>query len=625
MITPDDTDDDTLAPFWLLPALRNIVMTKDLKAVTAAAKTAAPYVLRGDIQRVDAVDHIRRYAGNGGLVDAHGEDTILKTIGAELPDVPPPEPKKETELERQKKLMAAQQQLAAMQRRLPRSLLGGDNLYVASDDYQIHGFKEPDLEIADLTDAAANLSSHDRDALDVASKPKPKGKKPAPLSAKPAAPPALASTEGRPSATTKFSLKPLPFETKDTKRKGAGIVPSLLNTIKAVSDLGVSCRYDVFHDKLIVGAHDLSLDNIADVCLMVRTKIAQHFAFEPSQDTIEAAVRRLCLEHRFDPVVDYLDSLKWDGINRLDTMMPVYFKTENEPLNCAIGRKMMIAAVRRAKKPGCKFDYIVVMDISEQGKKKSTAIEVLAGSENFSDMGILDANEKTQMELIQGVWLYEIGELSGMGRADVNRVKMFASRKVDRARPAYGKVRVDRPRRCIFIGSTNDDEYLKDTTGNRRIWPITPGDIDVEALTRDRNQLWAEAVTIEATGEELPIPEKLWPDMAARQASRLTSHPWEDRLQGLTHKVTMLVSTSSSPDIGAGKYATLLNADGKEELRASSDWILTDQLQIPPDRLNEGQANTLKAVMRKLGWTGPSKMRIGEGAPSVRGYKKPHN
>jgi hypothetical protein len=172
MITPDDTDDD-LAPFWLLPALRNIVMTKDLKAVTAAAKTAAPYVLRGDIQRADAVDHIRRYAGNCGLVDAHGEDTVLKTIGAELPQAPPP-PKKETELERQIKATAAQQQWAAMQRNLPRSFLSGDNLYVASDDYQIHGFKEPDLEIADLTDAAASLTAKGRDALDVASKPKPK-------------------------------------------------------------------------------------------------------------------------------------------------------------------------------------------------------------------------------------------------------------------------------------------------------------------------------------------------------------------------------------------------------------------------------------------------------------------
>ena len=113
-------------------------------------------------------------------------------------------------------------------------------------------------------------------------------------------------------------------------------------------------------------------------------------------------------------------------------MLPVYFKAEENPLNRAIGRKMMVAAVRRVMKPGCKFDYIVVMDTSEQGKKKSTAVEVLAGSDNFSDAGILDCDEKTRDGIDQGVWIYEIGELSGIGRADVNNVKMFASRKVDR-------------------------------------------------------------------------------------------------------------------------------------------------------------------------------------------------
>ena len=184
-----------------------------------------------------------------------------------------------------------------------------------------------------------------------------------------------------------------------------------------------------------------------------------------------------------------------------------------------------------------------------------------------------------------------------MGRADVNKVKMFASRKVDRARPAYGRHRIDRPRRCIFIGSTNDDEYLKDTTGNRRFWPFTPGDIDVEALRRDRDQLWAEAVSIEASGEELFIPEELWPEVQERQQSRMSSHPWEDRLLNLTaiHGATVLRVTNES---------------GEEEWRVGSDYILTTLLNIPVDRLNEGHAKTLKGVMRKLGWTGPTKLRI---------------
>jgi predicted P-loop ATPase len=184
---------------------------------------------------------------------------------------------------------------------------------------------------------------------------------------------------------------------------------------------------------------------------------------------------------------------------------------------------------------------------------------------------------------------------------------MFASRKVDRARPAYGRHRIDRPRRCIFIGSTNDDEYLKDTTGNRRFWPFTPGDIDVEALRRDRDQLWAEAVSIEAGGEELFIPEELWPEAQERQQSRMSSHPWEDRLLNLTaiHGATVVRVTNES---------------GEEEWRVGSDYIFTSLLSIPVDRLNEGHAKTLKGVMRKLGWTGPTKLRVG--GTAVRGYRK---
>ena len=117
-----------------------------------------------------------------------------------------------------------------------------------------------------------------------------------------------------------------------------------------------------------------------------------------------------------------------------------------------------------------------------------------------------------------------------MHKADINNLKSFASRQVDRARPAYGRARVDRPRRCIFIGTTNDPEYLQDPTGNRRFWPFTPGKIDLEAVRRDRDQLWAEAAAAEVNGEVLTIPEALWPEVETRQQSRLLSDPWEEKL-----------------------------------------------------------------------------------------------
>jgi hypothetical protein len=412
----------------------------------------------------------------------------------------------------------------------------------------------------------------------------------------------------KPQHLSPFALRPpTHFETKLSRRKSSDeVLSTFQNTLKAINELGVECRLDIFHDRFVINHSTLAtMENIDDACLLFRHEIAGRFGFEPSKDTMFDALRRTCLEHRFDPVLDYLSSVKWDGKPRLDTMLTVYFRAEDNPLNRAIGRKMMIAAVRRVMKPGCKFDYIVVMDNSAQGKGKSTAIEILAGSNNFSDSGLLDLPEQKQMEQIQGVWLYELGELAGLRRAEIERVKSFASRKTDRARPVYGKARVDRPRRCIFIGTTNDVEYLKDTTGNRRFWPFTPGDIDLVALKRDRDQLWAEAVVAEAKGESLVIPEELWPDAEERQQSRMTSHPWEEKLA-----VLEVIPTVQK----------VLNENGRDERRVSSDYILTSVLNIPSERWNESHGKTLKGLMNKLGWSGPEKMRIGGAA--IRGYKK---
>ena len=300
--------------------------------------------------------------------------------------------------------------------------------------------------------------------------------------------------------------------------------PSFQNTLIAIDRLGIECRYDIFHDKMLVNSHLLEsggAENLDNVVVMVRALILKEERFDPRKSNVFDALTQRCLENSFDPVKDYLDGLRWDGVERIDKWLTTHLGAEDNALNCAIGRKMLIAAVRRVRQPGCKFDYIVVMDSSQQGAGKSTVIQILAGEGNFSDQEILLSGSKEHQEHLQGVWLYELGELSGLHRADINTVKSFASRQVDRARPAYGRSRVDRPRRCIFIGTTNDPEYLQDPTGNRRFWPFTPGTIDVEAVRRDRDQLWAEAAAAEAKGEVLTIPEALWPDVEARQQSRL--------------------------------------------------------------------------------------------------------
>ena len=171
----------------------------------------------------------------------------------------------------------------------------------------------------------------------------------------------------------------------------------------------------------------------------------------------------------------------------------------------------------------------------EQGQGKSTLFKVLAGSdENFSDAEIIGCDKKEQQELVQGVWIYEIGKLEGMTKHDVTHIKLFLSKTYDRARPAYGRNRVDRPRRNVFGGTTNDNKYLRDTTGNRRIWSVDlcgRGLIDLAGITRDRDQLWAEAAAIEASGEALTLPPTLWGVASIEQLARLTHDPWEDVIE----------------------------------------------------------------------------------------------
>jgi predicted P-loop ATPase len=417
--------------------------------------------------------------------------------------------------------------------------------------------------------------------------------------------------------TNNSDRKPKKIRAFYTSKNPSGYASSFDNAITAIEALKIECRYDVFHDCMLVSSHPLEIgtdENLDSVTLMVRRQIVDTYGFDPGQQNTFDAIKSRCLDNMFDPIVDYLDGLKWDGVLRLDRWLTTHLDAEDNPLNRAIGRKMLVAAVRRVHQPGCKFDFIPVMDNSKQGKGKSTVILILAGQENFSDQDLLGLSNQEQQEQIQGVWLYELAELSGLAKADINRVKSFASRQFDRARPAYGRNRIDRPRRGIQIGTTNDPEYLQDPTGNRRFWPFTPGNIKIELVRQDRDQLWAEAALAEATGEALIIPEELWPDIEDRQSSRMISDPWEDLLANLEAKATM-------ENIEGGHIAKAIDADGKPQWRVKSTFILATVLGIPSERVNTNHSRRLGSVMRKLGWNGPVNLRFA--AQQSKGYFRP--
>jgi predicted P-loop ATPase len=375
--------------------------------------------------------------------------------------------------------------------------------------------------------------------------------------------------------------------------KGGEIKATTANAYAAIKLLNIECSRDAFHDRLLVGGQAIAqyAGELSDnACLYIRKLIHDAFEFDPGRNhTLDAAVQ-LCLENQFDPVVDYINGLQWDGTKRINKWLTTYLGAPDSVLNCAIGIIALVAQIRRARQPGCKFDQIIVLE-SPEGKLKSTALNVLAGGEAFfSDQTILGKGDKEQQELLRGVWVYEIAELSNSTRSEVESVKAFASRTHDRARPAYGRCVVEQPRRAVIWATTNDDHYLKSQTGNRRFWPIRAAEtrpIDIEALKRDRDQLLAEAAVMEAKGAPIVLPAGLWSDASEEQEQRREIDPWED-----------LVS-----DIPG------LLVDG--EWRIFSNEILKDILEVPADRQTTMHFTRLGKCMRRHGWNGPKMLRIG--------------
>jgi predicted P-loop ATPase len=387
---------------------------------------------------------------------------------------------------------------------------------------------------------------------------------------------------------------------------GRGGKPSATcaNARIAIKSLGIDCRYDIFHDRKLVGGHAIEqwAGELSDhACQMLRVLIKETYGFDPGKDNTNDAAVQLCLQHQFDPVTDYLDGLKWDGVWRLDKWVTSYLGAEDTALNRAIARLSLVAAVRRVRQPGCKFDQIIVLE-GPEGTGKSTAIEILAGQENFSDQTIIGLDDRQQQEAVAGVWLYEIADLAGMSKADVDRTKAFASRLSDRARPAYGRHRVELPRRCVFFATTNNETYLKAQTGNRRFWPVKTGKINLGALRRDRDQLWAEAAHIEAVGASLTLHEALWSEAAAEQDKRRDHDPWDDMLAG-----------------AKGTIIDVSDEEGTRQERISTTELLTVYLKMPPDKANDSTAKRLSFCMQRLGWTkAPNAIRID--GKQQRGY-----
>lgn len=238
------------------------------------------------------------------------------------------------------------------------------------------------------------------------------------------------------------------------------------------------------------------------------------------KEKIADALTAVLTRHSYHPIRDYLNGLRWDGTPRLERLIIDYIGAEDTELNRVMTRKHFTAAVTRVFNPGCKYDYCLILT-GPEGVGKSTLLGKMGGRW-FND-SITTTEGKEGMESLRRAWIIEMGELASIKRSDVESVKAYLSKRVDIYRAAYGRRTTEHPRQCVFCGTTNEAIFLKGDNGNRRFWimAVNPALRKYkdwqEALDRDRDQLWAEAVHYYTQGERLYLNEELEAQARQRQ------------------------------------------------------------------------------------------------------------
>ena len=301
------------------------------------------------------------------------------------------------------------------------------------------------------------------------------------------------------------------------------IVPNVANAIIAVKSNWPALAFDQMRAAMVW--QDGTPVKDEDV-IRVQDWLQHNGITRINKDIVHDAVRAVATGNGFHPVRTYLNRLTWDGLPRLTGWLSFYLGAEPSPYTSEIGRMFLTGMVARIFRPGCKSDYMIILE-GPQGIMKSTACRTLAG-EWFSD-ALPDIRSKDAKQHLRGKWLIEASEMHALSNAEAAALKAFITRQEERYRPSHGRLEVFEPRQCIFIGTTNTAQYLRDETGGRRFWPVKCGRIDIDALARDRDQLFAEAVHAFKHGAQW------WPDkdferehIAGQQAERYEADGWEE-------------------------------------------------------------------------------------------------
>lgn len=311
-----------------------------------------------------------------------------------------------------------------------------------------------------------------------------------------------------------------------------------------------------------------------------------------SRPVVDGAMMAAARHNPFHPVRDWLATLAWDGKERIDGWLSLAFGCPDDAYHAAVGSKFLVAAVRRVRRPGCKFDSMLILE-GDQDLGKSRACKALFGEEWFSDSLPHDLGSRDAAMALLGVWGLEIAELEALLRTESEPTKAFLSRSIDRYRAPWGKAFQEHPRQGVLVGTTNQTDYLRDSTGNRRYWPVRCQRSEADWVAEVRDQLWAEAAAREAEGEPLWLDDTLIRTQAiAVQAERLHEDSWT---QGVEEWLV-----------------------GRSETTVAA--VLQHGVGMPRERMDKRHEMRAAAVLRSLGWV---RVTSWNGGKSVKMWARP--
>jgi putative DNA primase/helicase len=326
-----------------------------------------------------------------------------------------------------------------------------------------------------------------------------------------------------------------------------------------------------------------------DIC--TRMWLERTYGFTARKDDIVDAVLERAERSSFHPVHDYFSGLVWDGKERLPELFPAYFGSRDLPYLRLVSQKFMVSAVARVFKPGCKVDSVLILE-GRQGLKKSSAVRALADPW-FTDTP-LKFNDKETYLLLQGQLVIELAELDSFSRAESSAAKLFFSMTESFYRPWYARRPVRVPRQCVFVGTVNNDNYLKDDTGNRRYWPVKCEFICLDEIKRDRDQLWAEAVHLYNQGFKWYVEEHDRHLFEEEQSQRYV----EDAYTSLIRDWVV-------------KDETKLLVDGPAFKGFETSDILRDAIKLDVGRWTRAEQQRIGHCLRELGFVRKRSSKFG--------------